>query len=95
MNRYFKIVNGDYLTAIGIDDWSGKTITEEEYNTILSIIENKPADTETHYYMLRADTMEYEAVEREEPITPPEPTYTLDEAATILAQEVSQNGYDA
>ena len=27
--------------------------------------------------------------------TPTEPTYTLDEAATILAQEVSQNGYDA
>lgn len=26
---------------------------------------------------------------------PTEPTYTLDEAATILAQEVSQNGYDA
>lgn len=26
---------------------------------------------------------------------PTEQTYTLDEAATILAQEVSQNGYDA
>ena len=95
MNRCFKIVIGDYLTAIGVDDWSGKTITEEEYNTILHIIENKPADTETHYYKLRADTLEYEMIERDEPIILPEPTYTLDEAATILAQEVSQNGYDA
>lgn len=28
-------------------------------------------------------------------LTPIEPTYTLDEAAEVLAQEVSQNGYDA
>lgn len=32
-----------------------------------------------------------------EPVPEPEPekTYTLDEAAEVLAQEVSQNGYDA
>lgn len=90
MNRYYKIVNGDYLIAIGNDKWNGETIAEEEYNTIHSIIDNKPADTETHYYKLRADTLEYEMIERDEPITLPENTYTLDEAATILAQEVSQ-----
>ena len=89
MNRYFKMIEGDYLIAVGIDKWNGETITKEEYDTIKSIIDNKPEDTETHYYKLRADTLEYEAIERPEPIPIPEPTYTLDEAATILAQEVS------
>ena len=90
--RYFKITENGYILFIGIGNLTGETITEEEYNSIKTIIYNKPDDTETHYYKLRADTLEYEAVEREEPITPPEPTeqlYTLDEAATILAQEVS------
>ena len=95
MNRYYKIVSDEYLTAIGFDAFNGEPITEEEYNSIQSIIENKPEDTTTHYYMLRADSMEYEMIEWPEPITLPEETYTLDEAATILAQEVSQNGYDA
>lgn len=66
MNRYFKIIDGNYIYAIGIDDWSGKEITEEEYNHIHEIIDNKPEDTETHYYKLRADTLEYEAIKREE-----------------------------
>lgn len=70
MNRYFKIINDNYILCIGCDKWSGESITEEEYNTILSIIENKPADTETHYYKLRADTLEYEAIKRPEPIEP-------------------------
>ena len=93
--RYFKVLIGNYVDGIGTGngfDEEGINITETEYNLIGSMMDNKPADTYTHYYVLRADTLEYEAVEREEPITPPEPTeqlYTLDEAATILAQEVS------
>ena len=95
MNRYFKITKNGYITFIGCDYSTGETITQEEYNSLDAIISNKPADTETHYYVLRADSLEYEAVERPEPIPIPEPTYTLDEAAEVLAQEVSQNGYDA
>ena len=87
--KYCKGIEGNYITYIGTGDTVGIDITESEYNMILTKIENKPKDTSTHYYALRADTLEYEAIEREEPITPPEPTYTLDEAATILAQEVS------
>lgn len=63
MIRYFKIVEGEYIQFIGTGDFLGETISEEEYNSIYSIIQNKPADTETHYYMLRADTPEYEAIE--------------------------------
>lgn len=75
MNRYFKIVEGDYLIAIGIDDWSGETIAEGEYNKIKTIIDSKPEDTETHYYMLKADTLEYVAIERPEPIVIPPTEY--------------------
>ena len=89
MNRFFKKVEGDYLISIGQDGFNGETITEEEYNNLKSIVDNKPDDTERHYYKLRADTLEYEMVERDEPIILPDQTYTLDEAATILAQEVS------
>ena len=87
--RYYKHIDGDYIDYTGTGDGVGIDISETEYNNILSIINNKPADTETHYYKLRADTLEYEMIERDEPIILPEPTYTLDEAATILAQEVS------
>ena len=79
----------DYITYIGTGDTVGIDITESEYNMILTKIENKPKDTSTHYYALRADTLEYEAVERPEPIPFPEKKYTLDEAATLLAQEVN------
>ena len=87
--KYCKgIVNG-YITYIGTGDTVGIDITEEEYNAINSAVEKKPKDTETHYYALRADTLEYEAIEREEPLPMPEPTYTLDEAAALLTEEVA------
>lgn len=74
--KYCKGITGDYIDYIGTGDTVGIEITEEEYNDILSAIENKPEDTETHYYMLRADTLEYEAVQRPEPITLETDPYT-------------------
>lgn len=88
--RHFKIVENGYISFIGIGELTGETISQEEFNILESIVLNRPADTETHYYKLRADTLEYEAIERPEPIILHEPAYTLDEAATLLAQEVSQ-----
>ena len=87
--KYCKGIEENYITYIGTGDTVGIDITESEYNMILTKLENKPEDTSTHYYALRADTLEYEAVQRPEPIPFPENKYTLDEAATILAQEVS------
>ena len=87
--RYYKHVENNFLIYIGTGDGVGTEINKTEYNSISSIINNKPADNETHYYMLNAETLEYEALERSEPIILPEPTYTLDEAATLLAQEVN------
>lgn len=70
MNNYYKIIENGYILSIGDNGKIGEPITEEEYNSILSIIQSKPEDTTTHYYMLRADTLEYEAIEvRKDSIT--------------------------
>ena len=92
--RYYKHIRDGYIDYIGTGDGAGTDITEEEYNTILTLFNNKPKDTYTHYYVLNAVTLEYEAVERPEPIPIPEPTYTLDEAAQTLAEEAGLDGYD-
>ena len=64
-------------------------ITEEEYNNILSIIQNKPEDTETIVYKLHADTLEYVAYDRpEEPVI--EPT---DPVVDSIISEVANSGY--
>ena len=40
--RYYKIVNGDYLLAVGSGN-AGDEITEAEYNTLLAEIREKVA----------------------------------------------------
>ena len=64
-------------------------ITAEEYNDILSIIQNKPEDTDTIIYKLHSDTLEYVAYDRpEEPVI--EPT---DPVIDSIISEVASNGY--
>ena len=122
MNNYYKIIENGYILSIGDNGKIGEPITEEEYNSILSIIQSKPADTLESIYRLSAETEQYEPFTRthEETVDwcvqavssgtmtleevpeeyraeveerlpePEEQQYTLDEAATLLAQEVSQ-----
>lgn len=89
---YYKQIEENILVAIGeIKSISeGLTeITEEEYNTILSVIRSKPEDTESIIYKLHADTLEYVAYDRpEEPV--PEPT---DPVIDSIISEVASNGY--
>ena len=91
--RYYKHIKDNIIDYIGTGDGAGIDITETEYNTIKELQDNIPDNTETHYYVLK-DTLEYEAIERPEPIPIPEPKYTLDEAAQKLAEEAGLNGYD-
>ncbi|MCI5533852.1 MAG: hypothetical protein MR440_03685 [Firmicutes bacterium] len=87
--RYCKGIEEEHITYIGTGDTVGIDIAEDEYNEILAKIKNKPEDTPTHYYALRADTLEYEPIERAEPLPVPEKKYTIDEAAELIAQEVA------
>ena len=88
----YKQIENNILVAVGEAKaiWEGQTeITEEEYNNILSIIQNKPEDTESIIYKLHADTLEYVAYDRpEEPVI--EPT---DPVVDSIISEVAANGY--
>ena len=89
---YYKQIEDNILVAIGESKAIGEgqtEITAEEYNNILSIIQNKPKDTETTIYKLHADTLEYVGYDRPaEPVI--EPT---DPAVDSIISEVASNGY--
>ena len=88
----YKQIEENILVAIGESKAIGENqieITEEEYNNILSVIANKPEDTDTIIYKLHADTLEYVAYDRpEEPVI--EPT---DPEIDSIISEVASNGY--
>lgn len=92
---FTKCIENGYITFLSDDADSlaefDIEITEEEYNNILELVENKPEDTDEIVYMLQADTLEYMPTERPPAPPAPEPTYTLDEAAAIIADEVASD----
>lgn len=63
--RYYKNIQNGFITAIGTGG-GGVEITETEYNSILAVIQSKPARTETTDYHLRQD-LTWEEYERIEP----------------------------
>ena len=86
----YKKIEDNILVAIGESKVIGEgqtEITSEEYNNILSIIQNKPEDTETIIYKLHADTLEYVAYDRPEEPTPTDPV------VDSIISEVASNGY--
>ena len=60
--RYYKIINDGYLIAIGTGS-GGIEITEEEYESILSIINDIPAADSGYDYRLKED-LTWELYER-------------------------------
>lgn len=69
---YTKTIENGYILQIGSSTVSDNLVIEDgitkaEYDEILSVIENKPEDTNTHYYKLK-DTLEWEEVPYPEPI---------------------------
>ena len=89
---YYKQIEENILIAIGKSKAISEGLTEitsEEYSNILSIIQNKPEDTDTIIYKLHSDTLEYVAYDRpEEPVI--EPT---DPVIDSIISEVASNGY--
>ena len=88
----YKKIEENILVAIGESKTIGEgqtEISENEYNNILSVIQNKPEDTETTIYKLNAETLEYEPYDRpEEPVI--EPT---DPTIDSIIEEVANSGY--
>lgn len=68
MKKYYKNIEGDYITAIGTGIGDVE-ITQEEYEHILSIIRSRPAAEPCFMYKLRTD-LTWELVEApEEPVS--------------------------
>lgn len=88
--KYYKEITDNIIIGLyKSDNLSLTEITEEEYNTILSVIQNKPEDTETIIYKLNAETLEYEPHDRPEEPTPIE----TDPVVDSIISEVASNGY--
>lgn len=87
--RYYKDIKDEIIIGVGTGDAGGTEIDKEEYDQIKQLINEKPDDTELYIYVLKTD-LTWEQQNRPSDIPYVEPTYTLDEAATLLAQEVSQ-----
>ena len=54
MEQYFKIVEEGYISLVGTGS-SDNAITREEYETILSVIHNRPTAQPGYTYKLRTD----------------------------------------
>lgn len=61
MEKYYKNLDGDYITGIGTG-LGDVEITQEEYENILSVIRNRPTPDPGYDYKLRTD-MTWELVE--------------------------------
>lgn len=78
--RYYKELQNGYILTVGYGSLDGIEITEEEYNTLLGLILNKPTAPNGYEYWL-TESGEYELHEAE-PMPEPEPT--ADELLDIL-----------
>ena len=80
--RYYKIVSGDYLLAVGAGN-GGEEITEVEYNDIVDMIRSSPTVPEGYGYRLKSD-LTWELYEL--PVTAEEtdPELTAEEALDII-----------
>ena len=99
--KYYKVIEDDNITMFGkqannIVPSFALEITAEEYSQLKADFDAKQALITDYVKKVTSGEMtidevpeEYRAEVEASLPTPTEPTYTLDEAATILAQEVS------
>ena len=78
--RFYRIVDGNYITAIGKGNL-GSEITKTEYNEILAFIQTKPQNTATKDYRLKTD---FTWEEFELPVPDPDPDIDDSEIVSIL-----------
>lgn len=83
MIAYYKIVDENgYIAGFGTNGSDSMTaITEEDYNSLLTMFSNRPTAEEGHAYILRDNPREWVLIE-----LPPEPEPEIDpeEALSIL-----------
>lgn len=75
--RFYKEIIDNYITAIGTGT-GGEEITESEYDEIMAVIQNKPAETDTIKYHLKTD-LTWEQYE----VDPPVPSEDVDDSEAL------------
>lgn len=75
--KYYKYISEGYIVTVGTGGM-GEAISEEEYNSILSVIKSKPPATETTDYRLREDLTWDEF-----PVDPPDPDPEIDDTELL------------
>lgn len=80
MEKYYKNIEGDHITAIGTGIGDVE-ITKEEYEAILEIIHSRPIPEDGYDYKLKTD-LTWELVEA--PAPEEDPNITADEALNII-----------
>lgn len=78
--RYYKDIQNGFIVAIGTGG-GGVEITETEYESIMAVIQDKPARTETTDYHL-TESLEWVEYERIDPPDEDEPS--AEEVVDIL-----------
>ena len=88
---YYKIADENHIILIGTGN-GGIVITKEEYETILSIIKNRPVAEEGYVYKLRTDLTwelcEVPAVEDDAEATEEDFLAALEELGVSVNEEV-------
>ena len=65
MTHYYKVITDDIITQIGSGQHPSTLfpqITEEDYNRLLEVMQNKPDDTLEQKYVLSAETENYKPI---------------------------------
>ena len=80
--RYYKVIENGYIMSVGTGG-GGTEITEQEYNTVLAVIQQKPPRTTTTDYHLKED-LTWEEYPRIDPEPEPEIPENLTETSEYL-----------
>lgn len=78
--RYYEKIHDDYILSVGTGS-GGEEITQEEYESILEVIRNRPVAESGYDYRLKAD-LTWEQVEI--PVVDTDPELTDSEALAII-----------
>ena len=82
MNKYYKNIDGDYITAIGTGI-GNEAITKEEYDHILSVIHSRPTAESGYMYKLCTD-LTWELVEAPQQPVEADPEISDETALNII-----------
>ena len=91
--KYYKHVDGNIIISICTgSNLAIQEISEEEYITIMNVVNTKPEDTEDTVYILYADPLRYEPHPRPAEEEPEATVEDYQEALAEMGVELNEEG---